>query len=151
MNPKIIGAAAIGAVVLTVAGVSLAIGEKGVAVVLIRTDATRAYAYKERIVTSATAEKGGDFLQGAVMAGETLVEVTSLAPCIGGNEARCLAGDERPVVAPCVRAIGADCFRTSPGRPRRFFGLNNTFLASESTGTQCQAVACVVIAGDAPR
>lgn len=151
MEPRTAVGVVAAVLAITVAGVELAVGEKGVAVVLVRTDRDGTYLYKERIVTSVVSERGGATLEGSVLAGESLVEVASLAPCAGGNEIRCLAGDERPKVSPCVRATGADCFRTAPGRPRRFFGLGNTFPLVEASGTQCAATTCTVIAGDSAR
>lgn len=149
METKAKLALAAAALVVGLAGVEIAIGEKGVAVVLVRSDVAKTYAYKERIVTKRTAEKGGDFLEGAVLPGETLVEVASLASCVG-SEAKCLAGTETPKTSPCVQAVGLDCLRKSPADSKaRFFGLSNAFPAAEASGTQCQLVTCLIIAGDA--
>lgn len=153
MEPKKAAAVVAASLVVAIGAVELAVGDRSVATVLIRTDATGEYAYKERIITAADPVRSdGKSVTGATLAGETLIQIVTSVPCAGGNEAKCLAGGETTKVSPCVRAVGLDCFRQSPlDKAPRFFGLNNTFLATEATGTQCSPTPCAVIAGDDPK
>lgn len=147
MNPKNVSTlAALGAVIaLGIGGVELAVGEKAVATVLIRTADGR-YEYRERIVTQ-KGEVPSD--SDAAKPGEAVVEVVTATKCAGGNELKCLANADTAQVSPCVRARGPDCFRQAPGQSKpRFFGLKNTFLATEATGTQCEPTTCMILLGD---
>lgn len=117
------------------------VGDKLLVTALIK-DAKGAYGYHERVALQGST----DIV--ALLPGEQLVEIVKSLPCDGGQSARCAAGDDRVALSPCVRAAGADCFRTSPGKARRFFGLQNVFLASEASGTQCEPVPCKLFYGD---